>query len=61
MGAPPTILMVLLNVMQLHIKMLQLPKKGKSSGKTVKNRLFEYEVGTEYEGFGSNWVWRCIY
>ena len=50
-GAPPTIPLVLLNTMCLYIKVLQLSKKGKASGKLIKTKLTAATVGTEHERF----------
>ena len=46
MGAPPTIPMVLLNVILLHMKFLQLSKQRKASGKIIRNKIVAYAVGT---------------
>ena len=58
MCAPPTILMVLLNVMQLHIKVLHISNQRQASGKMIKNKPVVAVVGTQYEGFSINWSWR---
>ena len=60
MGEPPTIMMVLLNTMKLHIKVLQIFKQGKNSGKIIKNKLVASSVGTQYEEFDRDWAWRRI-
>ena len=60
MGAPPTRMMVLLNAMRLHIKVLQISKQGKTSGKIIKNKLVASAVGTQYEEFDRDWAWRRI-
>ena len=60
MAEPPNILMVLLNSMQLHIKVLHISKQGQASGKIINNKLVTSEVGTQYEGFGRYWTCRCI-
>ena len=59
-GAPPTIPIALLNTMRLHIKVLQLSKKGTASGKYIKAKLTAAAAGTEHEGFDSDWAWRRI-
>ena len=60
MGAPPTRMMVLLNAMRLHIKVLQISKQVKTSGKIIKNKLVASAVGTQYEEFDRDWAWRRI-
>ena len=59
-GAPPTIPLALLNTMRLHIKVLQLSKKGTASGKLIKAKLTASATGTEHEGFDSDWAWRRL-
>ena len=59
-GAPPSIPLALLNTMRLHIKVLQLSKKGTASGKLIKAKLTAAAAGTEHEGFDSDWAWRRI-
>ena len=46
-GAPPTIPLALLNTMRLHIKVLQLSKKGTASGKLIKAKLTASATGTD--------------
>ena len=48
MGATPTILIVLLNAMQLHIKVLQISKQVQASGKIIKNKIVMSAVVTQY-------------
>ena len=48
-GAPPIIPLALLNTMRLHIKVLQLSKKGTASGMLIKAKLTAAAAGTEHE------------
>ena len=59
-GAPPTIPMNLLNIIRLHIKMQQLSKQGKASGKLIKSKLVSFVIGTGHERLCVNWDWRRI-
>ena len=61
MAEPPNILMVLLNSIQLHIKVLHISKQGQASGKMIKNKCVSYAMVTQYEGFNSDWLWRLIH
>ena len=48
--------MVLLNVMRLHIKVLQLSKRSQASGQIINGKLVASVSGTEHKGFDSDWV-----
>ena len=59
-GAPEHISTVLLNAMRLYIKILQLSKQGQVSGRVIKGKLTAAAMGTQYEGFDSDWAWRRL-
>ena len=56
MGAPPTVPLILLNAMRLHIKVLQISKQGQASGTIIKSKLVAAARGTEHDGFNSGWA-----
>ena len=58
--APATVPMMLMNTMRLHIKVLQLSKQVKASGKIIKNILMAAARDTEHDAFNSDWAWRRI-
>ena len=57
-GAPEYIPTILLNAMQLHIKIVQLSKQGQASSQVIKSKLMATARGTKYGGFDSDWAWR---
>ena len=59
-GTPPSIPIVLLNAMRLHIKVLQQSKRGQESGQIIKGKLVASVSGTDHEGFDPDWAWRRI-
>ena len=52
--------MNLLNTMRLHIKVQQLSKRGKASGKTIKSKLVALLMGKDHKIFYGNWYWSCF-
>ena len=55
-GAPEHIPTASLNIIRLHIKVLQLSNQGQASSSLTKGKLTAAAMGTPYKGFDSDWA-----